>query len=91
MQQYDPVSPGETNYHLWMMTARRKSERTDFTALLSVLIRKERTVIAEDTRVLERLQDGLGNHSRHFTHGDYEMHLVRQHLWYRAQLAGEVE
>lgn len=91
LQQYDPVSPGETDYHLWMMTARRKNEHTDFTALLNILIKRERTVIAEDTVVLERLQDGLSNHSRHFTHGDYETHLVRQHLWYRAQVVGEVE
>lgn len=86
LQQYDPVSPGETDYHLWMMTAKKKNSRTDFTALLSVLIRGERTVIAEDTRVLERLQDGLAGHSAPFMHGDYEEHLVRQHLWYRNQV-----
>lgn len=83
LQQYDPVSPGVTDYHLWMMTARRKDARTDFTALLSSLIRGERAVIAEDTLVLERLQDGLGPHSAKFMHGDYEEHLVRQHLWYK--------
>ncbi|VXB91286.1 Phenylpropionate dioxygenase-like ring-hydroxylating dioxygenase large terminal subunit [Pseudomonas sp. 8AS] len=86
LQQYDPVSPGETDYHLWMMSARRKDVRTDFTALLSTLIRGERAVIAEDTRVLERLQDGLGAHSASFMHGDYEEHLVQQHLWYRAHV-----
>lgn len=89
LQQYDPVSPGVTDYHLWMMTARRKDEQTDFTALLSTLIRGERAVIAEDTVVLERLQGGLGEHSRRFMHGDYEAHLVQQHLWYRAQVLGE--
>lgn len=89
LQQYDPVSPGETDYHLWMMTARRKDTRTDFTALLSTLIRGERTVIAEDTVVLERLQDGMGEHSRRFMHGDYEAHLVAQHLWYRTQVLDE--
>lgn len=90
LQQYDPVAPGETDYHLWMMTARRKDSRTDFTALLSTLIRGERTVIAEDTVVLERLQDGMGAHSRRFMHGDYEAHLVGQHLWYRAQVTGDL-
>jgi choline monooxygenase len=89
LQQYDPVSPGETDYHLWMMTARRKDIRTDFTALLSTLIRGERAVIAEDTVILERLQDGFGKHSRRFTHGDYEAHLVQQHLWYRANVLGD--
>lgn len=83
LQQYDPVSPGETDYHLWMTTARRKDERTDFTALLSVLIRGERTVIAEDTQVLERMQSGFGEHSSRFRHGEYEAHIVQQHLWYR--------
>jgi len=91
LQQYDPVSPGETDYHLWMMTAKRKDDRTDFTALLSALIRGERNVIAEDTVILEHLQDGLGEHSRRFMHGDYETHLVQQHLWYRANILGELE
>lgn len=89
LQQYDPVSPGETDYHLWMTTARRKNDRTDFTALLSFLIRSERKVIAEDTLVLEQLQKGLGKYTGHCTHGDYETHLVRQHLWYRARLKGD--
>ncbi|MCD5996852.1 Rieske 2Fe-2S domain-containing protein [Pseudomonas sp. CDFA 602] len=82
-QQYDPVSPGVTDYHLWMMTAKRKSVQTDFTALLSTLMRGERKVIAEDTVILEKLQDGLGSHSGRFMHGDYEAHIVQQHLWYR--------
>ncbi|XQA71315.1 aromatic ring-hydroxylating oxygenase subunit alpha [Xanthomonas sacchari] len=86
LQQYDPVSPDETDYHLWVATARRKSERTDFTALLSTLMRIEHQVIAEDTAVLERLQAGFGPHSRSFMHGDYETELVRQHLWYRANV-----
>jgi len=89
LQQYDPVSAHETDYHLWVMTARRKSERTDFTALLSALIRIEHEVIAEDTAVLERMQAVLGPHSRQFMHGDYETQLVRQHLWYRANVLGE--
>jgi choline monooxygenase len=89
LQQYDPVSPGRIDYHLWMMTARRRNARTDFSALLSTLIRAERNVIAEDTVVLERLQAGLGAHSPRSMHGDYEEHLVRQHLWYRAHVLGE--
>ncbi|WP_115530691.1 aromatic ring-hydroxylating oxygenase subunit alpha [Xanthomonas campestris] len=89
LQQYEPVAPGETDYHLWMMTARRKNERTDFTALLSALIRGERTVIAEDTDVLERLQRGLRPQAGPFMHGDYELQLVNQHLWYRTQVLGE--
>ncbi|MFK3791274.1 aromatic ring-hydroxylating dioxygenase subunit alpha [Pseudomonas piscis] len=89
LQQYDPVSPGVTDYHLWMMTAARKDERTDFTALLSTLIRGERKVIAEDTLVLERLQEGMGEHSGRFMHGEYEAHIVQQHLWYRTHVLGE--
>ena len=83
LQQYDPVSPGETDYHLWMMTARRAEARADFTALLSTLIRGERAVIEEDTRVLEKLQSGLTEDSLSFMHGDYEEKIVQQHLWYR--------
>ncbi len=72
-----------------MMTATRKDVRTDFTALLATLIRGERKVIAEDTVVLERLQDGFGEHSRRFMHGEYEAHIVQQHLWYRTHVLGE--
>ncbi|AEO42256.1 aromatic ring-hydroxylating dioxygenase subunit alpha [Xanthomonas euvesicatoria pv. euvesicatoria] len=89
LQQYDPVSSSETDYHLWVMTAQRKHERTDFTALLSDLIRGERTVIAEDTVLLERMQAGFGPHSDHITHGDYEIQLVRQHRWYRGAVLEE--
>src|SRR5690606_27651197 len=89
LQQYEPVAPGETDYHLWMMTARCKDPHTDFTALLSTLIRNERTVIAEDTMILEKLQAGFGAHSGHFNHGDYEAHLVQQHLWYLHHVLGE--
>lgn len=89
LQQYDPVSPGVTDYHLWMMTATRKEASTDFTALLATLIRGERKVIAEDTLVLERLQGGFGEHSRRFMHGEYEAHIVQQHLWYRKHVLGE--
>ncbi|CBA15909.1 aromatic ring-hydroxylating dioxygenase subunit alpha [Xanthomonas albilineans] len=89
LQQYDPISPHETDYHLWVATARRKNERTDFTALLSTLIRIEHQVIAEDTAVLERLQAHLGPHSPPSMHGDYETELVRQHLWYRTNVLEE--
>lgn len=89
LQQYDPISPGETDYHLWVMTARRKDPRADFSALLSTLIRGERAVIAEDTTVLEHMQSGFGEHSGRFMHGDYEHHLVAQHRWYRHAVLGE--
>ncbi len=89
LQQYDPVAPGITDYHLWMMTARRKDARADFVPLLSALIRAERSVIAEDTVILEHLQGNMGPHSPRFTHGEYEMPLVRQHMWYRSQVLGD--
>jgi len=88
LQQYIPIAPGETDYHLWVMTAERNDHRTDLTALLHALIKGERAVIAEDTEVLERMQAGLGNHSLPFTHGDYEVPLVNQHLWYRHHVLG---
>jgi len=91
IQQYDPVSPSETDYHLWMMTSRRKDTRTDFTALLIGLLRGERKVIAEDTAVLEGLQSNLGDHSSQVCHGDYEEHLVRQHQWYRHNVLKETK
>lgn len=89
LQQYDPVAPGETDYHLWIMTSKRKDVRTDFSALLGTLIRGERRVIAEDTQVLEQMQAGFGPYSGQVCHGDYEGMLIEQHLWYRANVLGE--
>ncbi len=89
MEQYDPVAPGETDYHLWIMTSKRKDVRTDFSALLGTLIRGERRVIAEDTQVLEQMQAGFGPYSGQVCHGDYEGMLIEQHLWYRANVLGE--
>ena len=89
LQQYDPVGPGESDYHLWVMTAKRKDTRTDFSALLSTSIRAERRVIAEDTQVLEQMQAGFGPYSGQVCHGDYEGMLIEQHLWYRANVLGE--
>lgn len=88
LQQYDPVCPGETDYHLWVMTARRKNDKSDFTALLRSLMSIEHSVVSEDVVVLEKLQAGLGEHSREFMHGDYEGSIVRQHEWYRANVLG---
>jgi len=82
LQQYDPVSPGETDYHLWMMTARRKDAATDFTALLRDIFLKERNVIEEDAVFLERMQASLGEWSALPRHGTYELPLIRQHRWY---------
>lgn len=90
LQQYDPVSPGETDYHLWMMTARRHDTRTDFTALLRAIMNSERFVIQEDAIHLEALQQGFNPRSSRVMHGDYEEPLVKQHLWYRANVLQEV-
>jgi hypothetical protein len=89
LQQYDPSGPGETKYHLWMMTARRKDKRTDFTALLRSLISGERYVIEEDAVYLNALQANLETTTTPMVHGDYEVPLVNQHLWYRAHVLGE--
>ncbi len=82
LQQYDPVSPGQTDYHLWMMTARRKEATTDFTALLRDIFLKERNVIEEDAIFLERMQSSLGEWSALPRQGTYELPLIRQHRWY---------
>ncbi|WP_449434292.1 aromatic ring-hydroxylating oxygenase subunit alpha [Pseudomonas putida] len=88
LQQYEPVSAVQTDCHVWIMTARRCEHAPEFTALLATLMRGERAVIAEDTAVLERLQAGLGAHSSEFKHGNYEVALVKQHLWYRSNVLG---
>jgi len=91
LQQYEPLSATQTKCHVWIMTARRYSTAPDFTALLATLMRGERTVIAEDTAVLEQMQRNMGAHSHGFTHGDYETPLVKQHLWYRACVLGQTD
>jgi phenylpropionate dioxygenase-like ring-hydroxylating dioxygenase large terminal subunit len=89
LQQYEPVSAGHTDCHVWIMTARRLDSAPDMTALLATLMRGERTVIAEDTQVLERMQSGLNGVSSPFMHGDYEVPLAKQHVWYRFNVLGE--
>lgn len=73
LQRYDPIASSETSYHLWMMTARCKDPKTDFSTLLSILIRGERSAIGGDTLVLECLQERLGTHPPPFMYGDYEV------------------
>jgi len=84
LQQYEPVSPGQTDCHVWIMTAKRHENAPDFTALLATLMRAELAVMAEDTAILEKMQSNLGVHSGHFLHGNYETALIKHHVWYRS-------
>ena len=89
LQQYDPVAPGSSDYHLWIMTARRKHPDTDFTALLRTLMSAERAVVEEDLQHLQALQGAFGPWSPPVSHGNYEQPLIDQHRWYVANVVHE--
>jgi phenylpropionate dioxygenase-like ring-hydroxylating dioxygenase large terminal subunit len=82
IQQYMPVSPGVMEYHLWVMTARRKNPKINFSALLWGLIKAEKKVIDEDAVALEQLQRTLHDGARPYLMGTYEAHIVRMLRWY---------
>jgi len=90
LQQFDPVAPDLTDYHLWMMTAKRNSPAQDFTALLASFFKSERNVIEEDAVYLTRMQNALdGEYGRRMSHGDYELPLILQHRWYQENVWNE--
>jgi hypothetical protein len=82
IQQFIPTAPGISEYHLWVMTARRRDRRTQFTPLLWALIKAEKEVIDEDAVALEQLQKKLHLDSGRCQHGIYEAHIVRMMRWY---------
>lgn len=82
LQQYEPISPSRTRYHLWVVTAERKSIRQDFTALLRGLIEAEKKIIDEDCVFLENMQQNLHSDAGPALHGAYEFRLIRAARWY---------
>ncbi len=92
LQQYDPVTPDLTDYHLWMMTAKRNSKGQDFSALLASFFKSERRVIEEDAVYLSRMQNALdADYDRQMLHGDYELPLILQHRWYKENVWNDSE
>ena len=88
LQQFMPAAPARTEFNLSVTTARRKDPDSEFTALLSELIRREKLVIDEDAVALEALQAGLHANAPRASHGDYEAHIVRMLRWYAARMSG---
>jgi phenylpropionate dioxygenase-like ring-hydroxylating dioxygenase large terminal subunit len=82
LQQYMPISPSRTEYHLWVVTAERLNRRQDFTALLRALMDGEKKIIDEDSVLLDRMQASLYAAGPRAQHGAYERHLYRMGQWY---------
>jgi choline monooxygenase len=82
IQQFMPKSSGVTEYHLWVMTARRRDPRAQFAPLLWALIKAEKEVIDEDAVALSQLQQKLHTGTDRCRHGTYELHIVRMMRWY---------
>ena len=86
LQQYEPISPGRTRYHLWVVTAERNNIRQDFTALLRGLIEAEKKIIDEDCVFLENMQQNLHSEAGSALHGAYEFRLIRAAKWYEQNI-----
>lgn len=86
IQQFVPKSPGVTEYHLWVVTARRTAASANFTGLLWSLIKGEKSVVDEDAVVLSALQKNMSEGASPYRHGAYEAHIVRMHRWYASHL-----
>jgi phenylpropionate dioxygenase-like ring-hydroxylating dioxygenase large terminal subunit len=86
MQQYMPVAPDRLEYHLWVLTAKKKKKSSNFAALLWGMIKAEKRIIDEDSVPLEALQAGLHAGAPSFIHGVYEAHIVRMLRWYAAHI-----
>jgi len=89
LQQYMPKTPNRTEYHLWVVTARRQKTHAEFAGLLWALLKDEKAVIDEDAAVLEALQSKLAADEITCTNGAYEAHIVRMHRWYAQRLGLE--
>jgi len=87
IQQFIPTAPGISEYHLWVMTARRRDRRAQFTPLLWALIKAEKKVIDEDAVALEQLQKKMHPQADRCQHGIYEAHIVRMMRWYANVMA----
>jgi choline monooxygenase len=87
IQQFMPKSPGVTEYHLTVLTARRKNPRLQLAPLLWALIKGEKRVIDEDAVALEQLQQKRHLNSEPCQHGIYEVHIVRMLRWYANAMA----
>ena len=91
IQQFNPVAPGVTEYHLWVMAARSKAKNLNVAPLISFLLKMEKATIEEDRVYLENLQQNLHGNSAPAIHGHYELHIKRMNDWYAKALAsGEV-
>ena len=86
MEQYMPLSPSSTEYHLWVVTAERTERRKDFTPLLRSLVEAHKAVVDEDKVYLESLQKKLHSASDTPSYGCHEVPLHKMGRWYRSHV-----
>lgn len=89
LQQFVPLSPGHTEYHSWMFTARFKADVPPQPQLLWALHHGEKNVLEEDIQLLNALQRTLWTAPSLGIMGAQEGPLNRMGRWYLKQLTGE--
>ena len=72
IQQFEPLSAGETQVRFTLCTAREKSRLAALPAILRGHLRSEIDVLNEDVVHLEALQAGMHDGSNRAQHGVYE-------------------
>ncbi|MBV8061227.1 MAG: aromatic ring-hydroxylating dioxygenase subunit alpha [Alphaproteobacteria bacterium] len=83
IQQYEPIAPDRTRFHLWTTTAQSVDHRKDFIALKRSVMEAEKRVVDEDVPLLEGLQRSLYRGCSPALLGAYERPIARIGKWYR--------
>lgn len=86
IQQYVPVSPGQVEYHSWVLTAKLKKNLPAQPHLLWGIHHAEKKVIDEDILLFHAQQKTLSTASHMGTMGDHEASLAAVGLWYMQNL-----
>jgi phenylpropionate dioxygenase-like ring-hydroxylating dioxygenase large terminal subunit len=82
IEYHEPVSPGETDVHLYFVTAKRKNPSWDPTEVLNGHFQGADVILSEDYGVLEKLQENLARASLAPALGAYEWWNFRIESWY---------
>jgi len=89
MQQFEPISPTETQVRFTLCTARPTGRLPALPAILRGHLKSEVSVLMEDVAYLERLQASLHQGSPDIHHGQYEHALLGFGLAYKRWLEAE--
>jgi phenylpropionate dioxygenase-like ring-hydroxylating dioxygenase large terminal subunit len=89
VQQFEPISPTETQVRFTLCTARPTGRLPGLPAILRGHLKSEVSVLMEDVAYLERLQASLYKGSPDIHHGQYEHALLGFGLAYKRWLENE--